>query len=169
MKSYQASLGFDGKPALVFLFTESLKASHKYHSNVFYSEDECHPVILMLRLYAMYSQSKWLVAIMVPAFVLVLITELVILVISSLHQVGIADADPHAHISMQLCILQNTWHLSYLYWLPFLVFETMLFVLALAKGVRSYRDHELRLHFAEGKAMRAMEVLVRDSILVFCL
>lgn len=70
---------------------------------------------------------------------------------------------------MYLCVLQNTWPLSYLYWLPFLVFETILFVLALVKGVKSYLDHDLRLVFEGGKAMRAMEVLLRDSILYFLL
>lgn len=45
----------------------------------------------------------------------------------------------------------------------------MLFVLALVKGVKSYLDHDLRLVFEGSKAMRAMEVLLRDSILYFLL
>jgi len=126
-------------------------------------------IILMLRLHAMYGQSKKLVGLMAPAFVLLLLVELVILVMSSLAQEGEVNADPHEILPMYVCILQNTWPLSYLYWLPFLVFETMLFTLALVRGVKSYLDHELRLVFDRGKAMRAMEVLLRDSILYFLL
>lgn len=126
-------------------------------------------VILMLRLHAMYGQSRKVVALMVPTFIFLLAVELVILVMSSLSQEGQVNDQPHEIVPMYMCILQNTWPLSYLYWVPFLVFETMLFTLALVKGVKSYLDEELRLVFDRGKAMRAMEVLLRDSILYFLL
>ena len=81
----------------------------------------------------------------------------------------------------QACILTNTWPLSYLYWIPFLAFESLLFVLALAKGIQSVRDHELDLKAGNfslglcrkgrvsgsGRAAKALEVLIRDSILYF--
>ena len=80
---------------------------------------------------------------------------------------------------MSAGILTNTWHLSYLYWLPFLIFEFVLFVLALVKGIQSVRDHELEINAkglglglccksaGGGRVARALEVLIRDSILYF--
>jgi len=100
-------------------------------------------------------------------FVLVIAAELAVLIISSKAQLGTVNQHPTATLPMYLCILQNTWPLSYLYWLPFLAFETVLFSLALIKGVHSYRDKEIA--FAHGRAVRAMEILLRDSILYFML
>lgn len=55
-------------------------------------------VILMLRLHAMYGQSKRIVSLIVPTFLVVLALELVILVVSSLAQEGwlitISSVDP---------------------------------------------------------------------------
>ena len=84
---------------------------------------------------------------------------------------------------MATCILTNTWPLSYLYWIPFLAFESLLFALALFKGFQSMRDHELEPNAARfglglcckargvgsgpGRAAKALEVLIRDSILYF--
>lgn len=78
---------------------------------------------------------------------------------------------------MATCILTDTWPLSYLYWLPFLAFESLLFALALAKGVQSVREHDLELtrsfgfNYKDhgGRAAKALEVLIRDSVLYFML
>lgn len=139
----------------------------------------------MLRLYAMFAKSKKLLALIIPGFSAVIIAEIVILVLSTRAQIGLClftdvirllnfqchsgpvNADPHAIISMEACILTDTWRLSYLYWIPFLSFETFLFTLALVKGYQSYFNHELS--FKGSMAVKALEVLIRDSILYFML
>lgn len=82
---------------------------------------------------------------------------------------------------MSSCLLTNTWRLSYLYWLPFLIFEFILFVLALVKGFQSVRERELEINAqgfglglccklsgsGRGRIAKALEVLIRDSILYF--
>lgn len=83
---------------------------------------------------------------------------------------GPVNADPHSIISMAECVLTDTWPLSYTYWIPFLAFETILFVLASAKGIMSLREQELRFaNFCGTHVMKAFEVLIRDSILYFML
>ncbi|EJD01714.1 uncharacterized protein FOMMEDRAFT_169776 [Fomitiporia mediterranea MF3/22] len=136
-------------------------------------------IILMLRLYAMYSSSKRISAVLVSGFSAVLLAEIVVLVLSTKAQIGPVNADPSRILDMSTCILTNTWRFSYLYWIPFLVFEFLLFVLALAKGIQSIRDHELELGASgfglglcckskgPGRAAKALEILIRDSILYF--
>ena len=80
---------------------------------------------------------------------------------------GPVNTDPHEIIFMETCILTDTWPLSYLYCVPFLAFETFLFTLALVKGYQSYSDKELS--FKGSMAVKALEVLIRDSILYFML
>ena len=80
---------------------------------------------------------------------------------------GPVNTDPQEIIFMETCILTDTWPLSYLYWVPFLAFETFLFTLALVKGYQSYSDKELS--FKGSMAVKALEVLIRDSILYFML
>lgn len=139
----------------------------------------------MLRLYAMFAKSKKLLALIIPGFSAVIIAEITILVLSTRAQIGLylyrchrssikfsmssgpVNADPHAIITMEACILTDTWWLSYLYWIPFLSFETFLFTLALVKGYQSYFNHELS--FKGSMAVKALEVLIRDSILYFML
>ncbi|KAL5487509.1 hypothetical protein ACEPAI_5617 [Sanghuangporus weigelae] len=138
-------------------------------------------IILMLRLYAMYSSSKRILLVLVVGFSSVLIAEIIILVLSTKAQIGPVNADPSRQLDMATCILTDTWPLSYLYWIPFLAFESLLFALALFKGFQSVRDHELELNAAgfglgfcrkarrsgAGRAAKALEVLIRDSILYF--
>ncbi|KAI5121192.1 hypothetical protein M0805_005993 [Coniferiporia weirii] len=126
-------------------------------------------IILMLRLYAMYSSSKKVVALMATGFTAVIIAEIIILVFSTRAQIGPVNADPHQELSMSKCIQTDTWPLSYLYWVPFLAFETLLFALALFKGAQSVRDHELHIGLGSSRALKALEVLIRDSILYFML
>lgn len=78
---------------------------------------------------------------------------------------------------MELCIQGDTWKLSYLYWIPFLAFETLLFTLAVTKGIISVRDTQARFSdmfdvrkvAVPTKALKALEVLIRDSVLYFVL
>ncbi|KAL5507726.1 hypothetical protein ACEPAH_5344 [Sanghuangporus vaninii] len=138
-------------------------------------------IILMLRLYAMYSSSKRILLALVVGFSSVLVAEIIILVLSTKAQIGPVNADPSRQLDMATCILTDTWPLSYLYWIPFLAFESLLFALALFKGFQSVRDNELELNAAgfglgfcrkargsgAGRAAKALEVLIRDSILYF--
>ena len=87
--------------------------------------------------------------------------------IIALRYVGIVNLEPGRVIPMEVCILQDTWNLSFVYWIPFLVYETFLFALALIKGIRSYHDKELT--FKGHGAIRALHVLIRDSVLYFML
>ncbi|OCB87203.1 hypothetical protein A7U60_g5719 [Sanghuangporus baumii] len=167
--------------------------------------------------------SKRIFLVLVVGFSSVLIAETIILVLSTKAQIGPVNADPSrqldmatciltdtwplsylywipfltfesllfalalfkgfqsVRLDMATCILTDTWPLSYLYWIPFLAFESLLFALALFKGFQSVRDHELELNAAgfglgfcrkargigAGRAAKALEVLIRDSILYF--
>ena len=82
-----------------------------------------------------------------------------------------------ARVEMALCIQGDTWKLSYLYWVPFLTFETLLFGLAVTKGIISVRDTQARFTdvfnvkkvAVPTRALKALEVLIRDSVLYFVL
>ncbi|KAL5527921.1 hypothetical protein ACEPAG_6722 [Sanghuangporus baumii] len=125
--------------------------------------------------------SKRISLLLVVGFSSVLVAEIIILVLSTKAQIGPVNADPSRQLDMATCILTDTWPLSYLYWIPFLAFESLLFALALFKGFQSVRDHELELNAAgfglgfcrkarrsgAGRAAKALEVLIRDSILYF--
>ena len=52
----------------------------------------------------------------------------------------------------------------YVYWIPLMVFETILFTLALVKGYTSVRFH-FETGSASGKSL--LECLIRDSIFYF--
>ncbi|KAH8118864.1 hypothetical protein DFH11DRAFT_1502867 [Phellopilus nigrolimitatus] len=142
-------------------------------------------IILMLRLYAMYSASRVVLWLMAGGFALMLAAELAIVGFSTHAQIRAVDAAPNTVLPMDLCVLTDTWPRSNLYWVPFLVFETLLFALALARGMRSLRENELGLRprglkqglsrlggdmgCRSSRAMKAMEVLIRDSVLYFLL
>ncbi|THH05541.1 hypothetical protein EW145_g4725 [Phellinidium pouzarii] len=126
----------------------------------------------------MYSSSKGILALMVLGFTAMLIAEIIIIALSTRAEIGAffltftacaVNANPHIEIPMWKCIQTDTWPLSYLYWLPFLAFETLLFALAIVKGAQSLRDHELKITLCGPHALRALEVLIRDSILYFML
>lgn len=68
---------------LVYGMTESTCAMPYIPTN-----SDVQLVILMLRLHAMYGQSKKVMSLIVPTFLVVLALELVILVLSSLAQEG---------------------------------------------------------------------------------
>lgn len=71
---------------------------------------------------------------------------------------------------MAECVLTDTWPLSYTYWIPYLAFETVLFVLAISKAIMSLREQELHFaNFCGTHVMKTFEVLIRDSILYFML
>ena len=64
--------------------------------------NKLRPVILMLRLYAMYGKSKKILALMVAGFSVVMIAEIIILVLSTIAQIGMRHDQQWSFTSSQL-------------------------------------------------------------------
>ena len=63
--------------------------------------NKLRPVILMLRLYAMYGKSKKILALMVAGFSVVMIAEIIILVLSTIAQIGMRHDQQWSFTSSQ--------------------------------------------------------------------
>ena len=69
-------------------------------------------------------------------------------------------------VRTQYCAALNAWRLSYLFWIPLIISEIVLFALSLYKGYQCYfKDNEGKWGGYSG--IRCMDVLIRDSILYF--
>lgn len=68
------------------------------------------------------------------------------------------------------CVPLNPTSTFYSFWIPILVFETLMCTLALLRGYRSYKEHILRFNASEhatGHGSLILQILLRDSILYF--
>ncbi|TFK22997.1 hypothetical protein FA15DRAFT_670925 [Coprinopsis marcescibilis] len=116
-------------------------------------------VILQMRLYAMYSLNKAVLALMIVSFVASTATSGWIM-----HTVlaGITTKTvslPNGSFCVPVGVPDN----FYTFWIPMLVFECLLCTLALVRGFQAFR--------ADGSLFRAgrdlVRILIRDSVLYF--
>jgi hypothetical protein len=79
------------------------------------------------------------------------------------HQI-LVTVTPFQDVPTKFCVAMNLPKWFYAYWIPFLVFETLLFVLALVKGYSSIKGHLMKGSLG-GHTL--LECLVHDSVLYF--
>lgn len=149
---------------------------HSTHLNV---------AIMILRLYAMFERRKSILIFTLSSLALVLVSEGVLISFairttlreyrSILRNLQIANrflsldnasTEPHySYIPTEYCDTLNAWKFSFLFWVPLMVSEIIIFALSLYKGYDGYfknrGDHYG--HFGE----RCLSVLIKDSILYF--
>ncbi|KAF7761954.1 hypothetical protein Agabi119p4_9946 [Agaricus bisporus var. burnettii] len=120
-------------------------------------------VILQTRLYALYSLNNRILALMVSMFLIssglsagVMGKVLADMSISATHFAfdGIEDA---------FCVPQNISPNFFLFWVPLLVFESLLCGMAVYKGYQSFKAGATMLH----SGSRLLSILIRDSVLYF--
>ena len=137
-------------------------------------------VILQLRLYALYSRSKWILAILSVSFAFTVAASGTIMG-TTLNKIESTLLRQLAHLhtnynlsvnrvaysnlvpGMPLCLPIGVSSHFYAFWIPILCFETLLCSLAILRGYLSYKRKELdRL-----SGRHILEILIRDSILYF--
>jgi len=116
-------------------------------------------VILQLRLFALYYLSKRVLVFVVFFFVLASAAA------ATMMGTVLAGITARAFniAGFSFCAAGNTTHHFYAFWIPILVYETILCVLAMLRGIQNYR--ETSSVYLSGK--RIFAILVRDSILYF--
>ncbi|KAF9041395.1 hypothetical protein BJ165DRAFT_282735 [Panaeolus papilionaceus] len=114
--------------------------------------------IMQMRIYALYSLSKRVLALMLIGFVTSVITSSWV-VHSVLDNVTASAAIiPNG----KFCVLSNVSRF-FLFWVPVVAFECLLCALAIIKGVQTFRSHGSL--FDDGR--RLIGILIRDSALYF--
>jgi len=121
---------------------------------------------MILRLYAMFERRKSILIFTLSSLALVLVSEGVLISFAIRTTLHNASTEPHySYIPTEYCDTLNGWKFSYLFWVPLLVSEIILFMLSLYKGYKGVfqnrRDH--CGHFGE----RCLSILIKDSILYF--
>jgi len=115
--------------------------------------------ILQIRLYALYSLDKKILALMLTSFVLCSASSAYVMgtVLSSIT----ASAFPVP--GGKFCVPQGVPTHFYAFWIPMLSFETLLCILAVVRAVQMYQPSRSLFH--SGRQLVA--VLVRDSLMYF--
>jgi len=115
--------------------------------------------ILQIRIYALYSLNKKILALMLILFVLCLTSSayVMITVLSSVT----ASAFPVP--GGTFCIVKGVPRHFYTFWIPMLLFETLLCTLAIIQGVQTYKAQGSL--FRRGRQL--VGILVRDSLMYF--
>lgn len=130
-----------------------------------------------MRLYVMYGCNKALLIALFTLFGAELITETMIVGLSTAKESSTLLAYrrspgnlPNTHTVQPLpalpnitgCITSNTTSYQWAYWLPALIFELILFSLAVLKSVQVYRARK-----NAGETPSILVILIRDSVLYF--
>ncbi|GLB38914.1 hypothetical protein LshimejAT787_0600760 [Lyophyllum shimeji] len=117
-------------------------------------------VILQMRLYAMYSLNKKVLAVMGGCFIVA--TAASAFVLGSVLSKITATAFPLTP-NLIFCVPSNISHQFFVFWIPMLAFETLMCGLALYKGYETFRTSGSR--FRTGRYL--VGILIRDSVLYF--
>jgi len=115
--------------------------------------------ILQMRLYAMYFLDKKILCLMVGTFILTSASAATVITVA-LNQMTALSQVPLVVPSMAFCIPMAIPPYIYAFWIPILAFETLLFVLAVLRGIQTYRHTGST--FQSNK--RLVGLLIRDSI-----
>ena len=142
--------------------------------------------VLMLRIYAMFGGRSSILVALLLSLAMTLVTACTIAVYIMLteknkcalrpsrpallltlllwcipHEVTI---HPCANINMSFCVALNLPSWFYAYWIPFLIFETLMFLLVLAKGYLTFRSRTRKGLLGD---QSLLECLIHDSVLYF--
>lgn len=117
-------------------------------------------VILQMRLYAMYSLNKKVLAVMGGCFIVATAASATVMgtVLSRITAVAYPLTP-----NLIFCVPSNISHHFFAFWIPMLAFETLLCGMALYKGYETFRSSGSR--FRTGRHL--VGILIRDSILYF--
>ncbi|KAG7448381.1 uncharacterized protein BT62DRAFT_889499 [Guyanagaster necrorhizus] len=120
-------------------------------------------VILQMRLYALYLLNKKVLALMVTSFVISSASAAVImgLVLSNISSTLVAVS--YALPGISICALSGIPDYFYAFWIPIIVFESMLCGLALFRGYQMFSSD--RPLFSSGRHL--VSILIRDSVFYF--
>jgi len=111
--------------------------------------------ILQMRLYALYFLNKRILCFMIGTFILTVASSAAVL------SIVLNRLQARANLLHGLpCVPLEVPKYFYAFWIPILIFETVLCVLALIRGFQSYQDSGSPFH--AGK--RIIGVLIRDSV-----
>lgn len=116
-------------------------------------------VILQMRLYALYLLNKKVLALMVTSFIICSASAAVIMgiVLSNI------STAPAVLPGTSVCASSGTPHYFYAFWIPTIVFESLLCGLALFRGFQTFRsDGPL---FSSGRQL--VSILIRDSVFYY--
>ncbi|TDL17918.1 hypothetical protein BD410DRAFT_793793 [Rickenella mellea] len=117
-------------------------------------------VILMLRIYALYQRSQKILILLIVSFSSMLIAATTIMGNVLQH---ISAASSHILPGIPICLPIGAPSHFYAFWIPILIMETLLCVLACYRGYKSYMVQAS----TQNRGRRILEILVRDSILYF--
>jgi len=123
--------------------------------------------ILQMRLYALYSLNKKILALMVTAFTVASSISAVIMgkVLASMtvtsRPFAILGIEPFRDLAF--CFPSNISSKFFTFWIPMLAYECLLCVLALIRGFQTFRSDGTL--FRSGR--RLVAILIRDSVLYF--
>ncbi|KAH8103543.1 hypothetical protein BXZ70DRAFT_1005942 [Cristinia sonorae] len=116
-------------------------------------------LILQLRLYALYAQNKAILVVMVITFIGGLAASTTLMVLSMIKITAISHLVP----GLSFCIPLNSPKTFYAFWIPVLLSETVLCVLALWRGLQSY----FQLRGIQRSTYSLFDILIRDSCLYY--
>ncbi|EKM76900.1 hypothetical protein AGABI1DRAFT_93821 [Agaricus bisporus var. burnettii JB137-S8] len=120
-------------------------------------------VILQTRLYALYSLNNRILALMVSMFLLSSGLSAVVMGKVLADMSISATRFSFDGIEDAFCVPQNISPNFFLFWVPLLVFESLLCGMAVYKGYQSFKAGATMLH----SGSRLLSILIRDSVLYF--
>uniref|UniRef100_A0A8H7XQE0 DUF6533 domain-containing protein n=1 Tax=Psilocybe cubensis TaxID=181762 RepID=A0A8H7XQE0_PSICU len=120
--------------------------------------------ILQVRLYALYGNSKKLLAFTLTFHFLSLAASSAIIAVATSKELADHGIGAIAIPGNRFCGILNATRVTYVYWIPSLAFEFCLCALAIAKGFSHFKGYD-GSYFSTG--MRLVDILVGDSLLYF--
>ncbi|KDR73884.1 hypothetical protein GALMADRAFT_593325 [Galerina marginata CBS 339.88] len=116
--------------------------------------------ILQLRVYALYANNKWIIAIVFTSFILCSAAAAWVVGYSLSSFQGVQLAWPRGG---KFCSNLSPPRLFYVFWIPILAFEAFLCSLALIRGFQASEYSGSLLN----RGQRLLHILIRDSLLYF--
>ncbi|KAG6333357.1 hypothetical protein ID866_5733 [Astraeus odoratus] len=114
------------------------------------------PVILQMRIYALYSRSRRVLLVMGTAFVLEIMTMAAILIIENITSGTNNEPTP----GLKICTNEGTSGTFYVFWLPILGFECLLCSLAIWAGIKLSRNGARSLP----RKVQLLDVLIKGNV-----
>ncbi|PBK68622.1 hypothetical protein ARMSODRAFT_208439 [Armillaria solidipes] len=117
-------------------------------------------IILIIRLGEIYGRKKSIVVPVVALFVLTMAASVTVLAIQSMQWTGTNMPLPGVY----LCALTSKLYILYAYWIPIVVFETLMFLLAAFRVIAEFNTPKMESTYGPRSLL---EIVVRDSLLYF--
>ncbi|KAF8193783.1 hypothetical protein BJ912DRAFT_924446 [Pholiota molesta] len=130
--------------------------------------------IMVFRISSMYTHDRKILRILIAAYVIEFLSVIFIQLVQKMYGANVNDIETFIQVSVAFCAKEKNTPWIFVVWIPLILFEFLIFGLALALGIQYYRVVGNRWMFSEyrnskRKTTPLLYILLRDSITFPCI